>query len=62
MYNSLILLRIRINFIEENEVDEIIINDECIEFVCHVFLDKKLSDEVIDLTTRSRFLSSLVLS
>ena len=49
-------------FIEENELDEIIINDEDIEDAYHVFIGKKKSDETKDLTTRSRFLGLFVLS
>ena len=48
-------------FLENNELSDIILNDDSLDSY-HIFIGKKLSDEGKDLTSRSRFLGSFVLS
>ena len=47
---------------ENNELSQIIFNDDDISDAYHIFIGKKISDETKELTSRSRFLGSFVLS
>ena len=49
-------------YMEENILSDIIFNEEEEEDSYHVFVGKKISDETKDLSSRSRFLGSFVLS
>ena len=49
-------------YLDENVLDDIIFNDDNNDDSYHVFIGKKISDENKDLTSRSRFLGSFVLS
>ncbi len=50
------------DFLENNDLNDIILNDETFEESYHIFIGKKKSDETKDLTSRSRFLGAFVLS
>ena len=52
----------RNEFFENNKLEEIIFNDDDANDGYHVFIGKRISDETKDLTSRSRFLGSFVLS
>ena len=49
-------------YLDENILDDIIFNDDNDNDCYHVFVGKNISDENKDLTSRSRFLGSFVLS